>query len=151
MRLNVRRQSRGQQIPWESTSLEEDFYFLPPKEVKKLTLTETEKQFQEELALWESIQSSKDPAPLEDYLRRFPSGKFSELAQFRLDRVLAQQGEKAVQVPDAARNAGNPYSKGTARVDTNFAIGDTYTYRKIDMGTQAETRKYTLTVTEHHR
>ncbi len=109
VRLNVRLQSRGQQVPWESTSLEQDFYFIPPKEVKKLTLTETEKQFQEEIALWESIQSSKEPAPLGDYLRRFPSGKFSELAQFRLDRVLAQQGEKPVQVADATRNAGNPY------------------------------------------
>ena len=27
VRLNVRRQSQGRQIPWESTSLEEDFYF----------------------------------------------------------------------------------------------------------------------------
>ena len=26
VRLNVRRRSNGQQIPWESTSLEEDFY-----------------------------------------------------------------------------------------------------------------------------
>ena len=148
VRLNVRRQSRGQQVPWESTSLEEDFYFLPPKEVKKLTLTETEKDFQAEFALWESIQSSKDPAPLEDYLRRYPSGKFSELAQFRLDRVLAQQGEKPVQVADAARNAGNPYSKGTARIDTNFAIGDSYTYRRTDMSDPAKSRNFTLTVTD---
>ena len=146
VRLNVRLQSRGQQIPWESTSLEDDFYFLPPKQVPKLTLTETEKQFQEELALWESIQESKDPAPLQDYLRRYPSGKFSELAQFRLDRVLAQQGEKPVQAPDVARNAGNPFSKGTARVDTNFAIGDTYTYRRTDRSDPSKSRNYTLTV-----
>ena len=30
VRLSVRRSSQGQQIPWESTSLEEDFYFIPP-------------------------------------------------------------------------------------------------------------------------
>ncbi|MEO7729009.1 MAG: caspase family protein, partial [Burkholderiales bacterium] len=57
VRLNVRMQSRGQQIPWESTSLEQDFYFIPPKVLKPLTLAETEPQFQEEFALWESIQS----------------------------------------------------------------------------------------------
>ena len=78
VRLNVRMQSRGQQIPWESTSLEQDFYFIPPKELRPQSLAETEPQFQEELSLWESIQSAKEPAPLEDYLRRFPSGKFSE-------------------------------------------------------------------------
>jgi uncharacterized caspase-like protein len=53
VRLNVRRQSRGQQVPWESTSLEQDFYFIPPKEVRKLSLEKTESQFAEELALWE--------------------------------------------------------------------------------------------------
>jgi hypothetical protein len=145
VRLNVRLQSRGQQIPWESTSLEQDFYFQPPKEVKNLSLTESEQQFQEEFALWEGIQTSRDPAPLEDYLRRYPSGKFSELAQFRLDRILAQNGEKPVQI-DA--RTGNPYSKGTIRVNTEFALGDTYTYRKIDLSTKEEKRGYTLTVTD---
>ena len=91
VRLAVRRSSQGQQLPWESTSLEEDFYFLPPKQVRKLSEDELEKQFEEELAIWEKIKDLKEPAPIEDYLRRFPSGKFSELAQFRLTRVLAQR------------------------------------------------------------
>ncbi|MEO8442038.1 MAG: caspase family protein, partial [Betaproteobacteria bacterium] len=81
VRLNVRLQSKGQQIPWESTSLEQDFYFRPPKDLKNLSLTETEQQFQDEFAVWEGIQDSTEPAPLEDYLRRYPSGKFSEFAQ----------------------------------------------------------------------
>ncbi len=148
VRLNVRMQSRGQQIPWESTSLEQDFYFIPPKELRPATLVETEPQFQEELALWESIQSTKEVAPLEDYLRRFPSGKFSELAQFRLDRLLAQRGEKPVLVADASRNADNPYTKGTARINTAYAVGDSYTYRRVDPGTRVEQRKFTLTVTD---
>ena len=101
VRLNVRRESQGRQIPWESTSLEEDFYFLPPAQIKKLTPDEIERQFEEELGIWEKIKGAKDAAPLEDYLRRFPSGRFSELAQFRLDRLLAQQ-EKPVQVASVA-------------------------------------------------
>ncbi|MEO7727789.1 MAG: hypothetical protein ABIS45_11095, partial [Burkholderiales bacterium] len=148
VRLNVRLQSKGQQIPWESTSLEQDFYFIPPKALQPLSLVETEPQFQEELALWESIQSSKEIAPLEDYLRRFPSGKFSELAQFRLDRVLAQLGERPALVAQAGRNDANPYTKGTIRVNTDFSIGDTYTYSRIDLATKAEIRKATLTVTQ---
>ncbi|MDB5864850.1 MAG: peptidase caspase catalytic subunit p20 [Betaproteobacteria bacterium] len=148
VRLNVRRDSRGQQVPWESTSLEQDFYFIPPKALKKLSLEESEAQFVEELALWDTVKTAKERGPLEDYLRRFPSGKFSELAQFRLDRVLAQSGEQAVQAGDASRNAGNPFSKGTARVNLDYAIGDTYNYRQVDLSTSAETRKYTLTITE---
>ena len=147
VRLNVRRRSEGQQIPWESTSLEEDFYFLPPKAVRKLTPDEAERLFDQELALWENIKGSTDPAPLEDYLRRFPSGKFSELAQFRLDRVLAQQGEKAVRV-ETDRTAANPYSKGTARANPDFALGDSYVYRKIDLQKQAEVSRTTTTITE---
>ena len=146
VRLNVRMQSKGQQIPWESTSLEQDFYFRPPKDLKNPTLTDSEVQFQEEYALWESIQTSKEPAPLEDYLRRYPSGKFSELAQFRLDRVLAQKGEKPVQPADS--RTGNPYSKGTIRPNTDYALGDSYSYRRLDITSKEQTGKATFTVTE---
>lgn len=36
VRLHVRRRTKGQQIPWESTSLEEDFYFVPPQAIAVL-------------------------------------------------------------------------------------------------------------------
>ena len=112
VRLNVRRKSQGLQIPWESTSLEEDFYFRPPRQTKKLTEEELEREFEEELAIWEKIKASKEPAPLEEYLRRYPSGKFSELAQFRLGRLLAQR-ESAVQIA-VATNILRPASVGDA-------------------------------------
>jgi uncharacterized caspase-like protein len=145
VRLNVRRESRGRQVPWESTSLEQDFYFIPPKTLRKLSIEETEGEFTEELAQWSSVKTANEAAPLEQYLRRYPSGKFSELAQFRLDRVLAQQGEKAVSV-DTARS--NPFSKGTARANTNYAIGDSYTYSRRDVLKKEELPKYTFVVTE---
>lgn len=138
VRLNVRRRSNGQQIPWESTSLEDDFYFIPPKELKRISDAEAQRLFEQELALWEKIKYSKEPGPLEDYLRRFPGGKFSELAQFQLDRVLLALGEKKIEVvPDAK----NPYTKGTSRADTAFRIGDTYTWRILDALTGLELRR----------
>ena len=146
VRLNVRRESRGRQVPWESTSLEQDFYFIPPKVQRKRSLEETEGEFSEELALWESIQSANEPAPLEQYLRRFPSGKFSELAQFRLDRVLARQGESAV--APVGGDVSNPRSKGTARINLNYAIGDSYSYRRTDRVKNAEMANYTLVITQ---
>jgi uncharacterized caspase-like protein len=122
VRLAVRRRSEGRQIPWESTSLEEDFYFRPPKQIRKLTEEELEKQFEEELAIWEKIKDVREAAPLEDYLRRFPSGKFSELAQFRLNRLLAKR-ETVVQVaaaggvlaPAANQNADFVYKRTTVQ------------------------------------
>ncbi|HEY5638176.1 MAG TPA: caspase family protein, partial [Burkholderiales bacterium] len=81
VRLGVRRKTNGAQIPWESTSLEDDFWFLPPAELKKLSEEEKEEAFTVELALWEKIAEAKDAAPFEDYLRRYPSGRFAELAQ----------------------------------------------------------------------
>ena len=58
VRLAVRRASQGQQIPWESTSLEDDFYFLPPADLKKLSQEELERQFAEEQAVWEKTQQA---------------------------------------------------------------------------------------------
>ena len=100
--------------------------------------------FAEELRLWESIQASTSPDPLEDYLRRYPSGQFSELAQLQLDRVLAQQGEKAIQI---APSKGNPYTKGTARADIAFKVGDTYSYQVSDLVSGKPLRSFTTSVT----
>lgn len=57
VRLSVRRASGGQQIPWESTSLEDDFYFIPPAQVGKATKEERDRQFAEELAIWEKTEA----------------------------------------------------------------------------------------------
>jgi len=135
VRLNVRLKSGGRQIPWESTSLEEDFYFIPPASIKKLSEDELRKQFDEELAIWEKIKESKEPGPLVAYLAKYPSGKFSELAQFQLDRVLKAQGEKKIEV---VAEKENPFTKGTVVVNTDFKIGDSWQYRVIDLFTKIE-------------
>jgi len=145
VRLGVRRASRGLQIPWESTSLEDDFYFLPPGMLAKPGDDERARQFAEELKVWDSIQEAASPAPFESYLRKFPSGQFSELAQLQLDRLLAKEGEKPVQIAPAI---GNPFTAGTARADTHFKVGDTWTWRVYDRHTGAEKGLRTHTVTE---
>src|SRR5690606_5298532 len=45
VRLGVRRRSDGRQIPWESTSLEDDFWFLPPRDLRKRAEEEVEREF----------------------------------------------------------------------------------------------------------
>jgi uncharacterized caspase-like protein len=144
VRLGVRRRSNGRQIPWESTSLEDDFWFIPPRELKRLADDEAAREFRQELELWERAQAAREPGPLEDYLRRYPSGRFSELAQLRLDRVLAQLGEQKIAVVTAPEN---PYTKGWAAANTRYAVGDTYTYRVLDLYTKNVEREFTNTIT----
>lgn len=146
VRLAVRRRSNGQQIPWESTSLEEDFYLRPSPATGTLPDPKGTQRYEEELVLWGRLRADADPAAFEDCLRRYPpSGLFSELAQLRLDHLLAQRGERRIEI---ASHDQNPYSKGHTRADTRFKIGDRYSYRQLDLTTNQEMRRYTLVVSE---
>jgi len=145
VRLAVRRESNGRQIPWESTSLEQDFWFIPPKDLKKLADEESERAFAEELALWEKADGATATRPLEDYLRRYPSGRFAELASLQLDALLRRQGEKPVQI---VSSESNPFSQGTLRADVDYKVGDFYTYTRFDRDTKEDYGRATSRVTE---
>jgi hypothetical protein len=129
VRLAVRRSSRGLQVPWESTSLEDDFWFIPPKELKKQSEEDAERAFKREQAAWETASGTGSPPKIEAYLKAYPNGRFAELAQLELDRALAKEGEKKVEVVAAPQN---PYTKGTTNADTQYRVGDSYTYQEID-------------------
>jgi hypothetical protein len=141
VRLAVRKQSRGEQIPWESTSLEEDFFLLPANTAKP---SETEQQaaFRQELELWLQIRTATTPAPLEGYLRRHPSGKFAELAQFQLDRLLRQQGERPVQPLLPPPSLPGQCSAGSAVIDTAYRVGDRYAFRRLDLLANRENGRF---------
>jgi uncharacterized caspase-like protein len=64
VRLNVRQQSQGRQIPWESTSLEDDFFF--DSGVKKANggKPELDPTYRMQLTLWESLKGSQQAAEL---------------------------------------------------------------------------------------
>jgi len=112
--------------------------------LQKRQREEAEKAYNEELAIWERTAAATEPAPLEDYLRRYPSGHFAELAQVQLDRVLARQGEKKVVI---APQADNPYTQGSADVNTDYKIGDTYVYSVKDAISRVEQQKVADTLT----
>lgn len=94
VRLNVRLASRGAQIPWETTSLESDF-FLFQSAHKKLNDAELEKEMEADVDAWTRIKSSRKADDWIGYLRDFPNGRFTEIAQMRLVRLLAET-EKGV-------------------------------------------------------
>ncbi len=118
VRFQVRKQSQGRQVPWESTSLEDDFYFNAG--LKAGTITQApvnrEERFVKEKADWDKIAESKNPEDFYAFLLKYPSGNVSELAQSRLEQLA-----KAKVSPQADRN-------GTAAqgLDGRYRDGDTY-------------------------
>ncbi|GIK26680.1 MAG: hypothetical protein BroJett006_29260 [Betaproteobacteria bacterium] len=173
VRLNVRLASRGQQIPWESTSLESDIFLFPG--ARKLGEEELEKQFEAELAAWARIKSSKNAEDWVAYLREYPNGKFSEIAQVRLGRLLAGVERRPPPAPkaDAAKlsaaaqaetsradaskmmaapaprpaPSANPYSAGTHPLGRKYTVGDEASFLETDYLTGAEVRRYTSRIT----
>ncbi len=102
VRTHVRQDSRGRQIPWESTSLEEDFYFggapasivtapLEPGSLEALARQQTE--FEAEKTDWDRIRESSKPDDFFAYLNAHPNGYMSEQAQFRAGPV-AEAGHR---------------------------------------------------------
>lgn len=99
-----------------------NFYFFGPTTVQLLSPVDSGKapatslqpsirQEQVELALWDAIKDSKDPADFDGYLAHFPAGAFS---------VVAQQKKKNLAA--SLRNDSAP----TDRTAQNAAVADTF-------------------------
>jgi hypothetical protein len=131
VRLNVRKRSNGAQVPWDSSSLEDDFYFLPPDKLKKLSETESEAEFKVQLAIWERIKDSRNADDFFSFLEKYPSGPISEQAQFRLDQLQKPKVEVA-----PAANGIKVLPSGTNR----YATGDVLTYEVLNRTTGSKTR-----------
>ena len=124
VRLNVRQQSQGRQIPWESTSLEDDFYFntgkivvvAPPKEAER------DKAFEVEKADWDKIKDSQNADDFYAYLQKYPSGLISQQATAALERLA-----KAKVIAAADKNGM------TASAQPRYQAGDAYHYKVTDL------------------
>jgi hypothetical protein len=87
VRANVKAISKGQQIPWESSSIVGDFYFTRGTSPKSAEAQEPATSISPsaiEFAYWESIKNSNDPEDFKGYLAKYPSGQFASIAQRRL-------------------------------------------------------------------
>ena len=87
VRLAVRRKSEGRQIPWESTSLEDDFYFQPPVAIKKQSESELDRQFNEQKAAWDRIKDGKNVDDFYAFLSKYPGGFITEQAAFKIEQL----------------------------------------------------------------
>jgi len=133
VRLRVRQQTHGQQIPWESTSLEREFSFDAVTSHRE----SDEIAFRAELAQWSRITASGRADDFYEYLLRNPNGYFAEAAQARIERLAATQpvrpvGTKAMSILPAGRPL--------------FSLGDRFVYRERDAaGVSKANRDLTVT------
>lgn len=121
VRLQVRQASQGRQIPWESTSLEDDFVFASGERAQAAGSLRRDADFDAEKAEWDRIKDSTRPEDFYEFLRRHPSGRIAEIAQFRLDQ-LSRPAVQAVQ----------PMRVLPAGVD-RFRVGDSWAMQRTDM------------------
>ena len=86
VRRDVRQATSGQQIPWESSALEGEF-FLDPAPAPTAAPTPAPGFRDAEVVLWDLVKDSHDPSDLRLYLNRYPVGMFAPLAHNRLAQL----------------------------------------------------------------
>jgi hypothetical protein len=119
VRFNVRQQSQGRQIPWESTSLEDDFYFNAGlKATQKPGPSEKEKAFNEEKSEWEKIKNSTNVNDFYAFLQAYPNGNLNALVQAKVEQL---QQSKTVVVADQ-------FGIKQANVFDTYKAGDEYEF-----------------------
>jgi uncharacterized caspase-like protein/uncharacterized protein YgiM (DUF1202 family) len=91
VRIAVAERTHNAQMPWESSSLMGDFIFNPkqPDAPQPAFDPAALEARQAELAFWNAVASSSNPADFEDYLAHYPSGEYAGLAQRRLQALKA--------------------------------------------------------------
>ncbi len=115
VRDGVLNETRGQQVPWDASSLRSDLVLAgsapaqaagrpAPGGITAETRTAVDRTF------WESIKDSRNVKEYEAYLEQFPDGVFAVLAQSRLAQLRARGGAAA----DTASAASAVPSSATA-------------------------------------
>ena len=77
--------TKNTQVPWEYGSLLGEFYFTGPVTIQVQPKADTTSAGSKtETLYWESIMNSTNPAVFEAYLKKYPNGEFSEIAQIKI-------------------------------------------------------------------
>jgi carboxyl-terminal processing protease len=96
VRSRVMAATNQKQVPWDSSSMTAPFYFIPSTETAAAetpvapAAPSADKSV--EIAYWNSIANSSNPALFQSYLRRFPDGDFAELAEAKLAELQQADG-----------------------------------------------------------
>ena len=92
VRIGVQRESKGQQVPWEGSSLLGDFYFRPHAGDQPEVFDTRLEVDKEDLAYWNTVKDSHEIPRYEDYLRLYPNGYFVSVARLRMESLQPMPG-----------------------------------------------------------
>jgi uncharacterized caspase-like protein len=136
VREAVVKDTKELQVPWESSSLQGEFAFVPGvAAVARDSAADAEAAG--ELAFWNSIQASTRADEYRAYLRQYPQGRFAALAQTRLAAFGAPPPAATTSTaarPDTLPRAGDTWRY---RVQDQFRLGDLFLTARVD-GVSAE-------------
>jgi formylglycine-generating enzyme required for sulfatase activity len=106
----------SRQVPWDSSSVQGDFYFSAakaagavPEQAPSVQVASAEQVEQE---YWDAIRDSRDKAAFEGYLKEYPDGRFAALARLKI----GSHGPAPAAVPAGGGNTGGgTVARGTVR------------------------------------
>ncbi|WP_083748956.1 caspase family protein [Pelomonas sp. KK5] len=131
VRTAVRRDSEGKQVPWEATSLEGDFYFIPPVAAERADVAL-------EKSMWALVKDSDQALDMRAFLSRFPQGQFAALARDKLARLEASSSGNGKPTQTASLRplpASAPAPAPAHEAPANaygISLGDRWNYQVID-------------------
>ncbi len=125
VRLAVRKASSGRQIPWESTSLEDDFQFNDGRLLSpaRPTAQDLQTQFSAEKQDWDRIKDSTVADDFYAFLQKYPGGPIAAAANARLNLLSRPQ---IVVQGGGAGGQDLPYTR------SYFRTGDTFETRTVN-------------------
>jgi Caspase domain len=128
VRIEVIKQTGGQQTPWDASSLTGDFFFSAKEELTAEQMAE--------LQMWESVRLSTDPVPILLFIRGYPNSKYVPQARKMLEQIINAElppASEVAQTPpvaptvtaEPAPQQNQPAAVDEVAVDETVAIDTT--------------------------
>ena len=97
VRRDVMSDTQRKQVPWEHSALTDQFYYSKPQQSNITGQQKPNIEKQAEIKFWKFVKSSNEPARLDAYLKRYPTGAFVPLAQALIEKLekIAQKTAEA--------------------------------------------------------
>jgi hypothetical protein len=100
VRIAVMDATGNKQVPWESSSLTVNFYFIEPGRTAAVA-PEPDRDASVEILFWESVKDSRNVKLYQSYLDQFPNGSFAPLARIYIQEYGKEAAVAAHRTPAA--------------------------------------------------
>ncbi len=89
VRIAVSKDTAGQQVPWENSSLMGDFYFTGKQTANNKAAVDSFDKY--EKAIWNEVKKSPSKEMYEAYLLDYPNGHYSRIARIKVKQYQLQK------------------------------------------------------------